>query len=276
MKKSLLLSALLGAAPIFAAPMYYTLTGKIILIPQDQGGYAAAHGIAVGNTFSYIFVVDTAQAGVIIEKGAVGYRVDTVNTGTGYRADYFFDSLVTPSLFSAAITDSSNGVFYGFQTATKIGTSALYNAAFQTIIGDSHRETQVLINLKDTSATDFLPKVGATLSATELYADSSGATSSAALNLTVAAISATKPSSGVLPRAAAQARLQARMAGGDLLIRNASGHGAQAHIVNAAGQDLLDLTLGENAKVPASALPRGLFFLRMKSVEGESFQAFVR
>lgn len=216
MRKPLLLAAFaLGSA--CAAPMYYTFTGTVALLVDDKGGYAAAHDIKAGTGVSYVFQVDTARAAFFLDKGAKTEMADSIDEGRGYRADYFFDSLVTPSLFSAAVTDNASGEFMGYHTATSLGTTMRYSAALQTILGDNAKQTQVLLYLMNAGATEFLPKLNDMISATEMYNDGSTATSSVSMNLKCTGISATKPAA-IRPIARAHGHRPGARSAGSLLI----------------------------------------------------------
>ncbi|MDB5102494.1 MAG: hypothetical protein JWP91_183 [Fibrobacteres bacterium] len=266
MKKTLLLLAALGAMNAFPVPTYYTFTGKINFVPQDQGGYAAAHGIRAGNAVTYVFAVDTAVNGFTKSKGAKLTKPDSINEGTGYRADYYFDSLIAPSLFSPAVTDSSSGSFFGFHTASKLGANFRYAAAFQTIIGDNKHFTQVIINIGDATATTFLPVVGAQVTASEAYSDSSAAASSASMTMTLTGVSATRPVIGIRPTGPMrQGWMQADLRNGALVLRNRSGGRAEASILGLSGKTLQAISMEEYATMPLAGLPRGLYLLRMES-----------
>jgi hypothetical protein len=215
LKPFLIAAFALGSAG--AAPMYYTFSGKVGLLVEDKGGYAAAHDIKGGTAVDYVFEVDTARLGFFLDKSAKTEMADSIDEGRGYRADYFFDSLVTPSLFSAAVTDDASGEFMGYHTATKLGTSMRYSAALQTIIGDNAKQTQVLLYLMNSGETEFLPKLNDVISGTESYNDGATATSSVSLNLKCTGISATKPSA-IRPLARTLSRRADAHLSGSLLI----------------------------------------------------------
>jgi hypothetical protein len=278
MKKILSLLVAFGVMPAFAAPAYFTFTGTITFVPSDVGGYAAAHGISRGRAVTYVFLVDTTVNGFVKESGAKRIKPDSINEGRGYRADYFFDSLVTPSLFSAAVTDSNSGSFFGYHVTTTSGTTVNNTAALQMILGDQDHFTQVIVYIPNPASAVFLPAVGTAVSATELYNDSSAGTSSASMSMTLTAISDTRPVIGVrTPGPARPAWLSAGFQDGSLVMRNRSGGAASARILDAAGKTALRLSLGQDAAIPASALPRGPFFLRVSAPDrGEPvLRAFV-
>lgn len=266
MKKFALILALLSLAYAFPAPVYYTFTGTIAFIPVDQGGYAASHGIKVGGPVTYIFVVDTALNGFTKYAGTPVNKND-VNTGeSGYTSNYFFDSLITPSLFSAAVSDTGTGAYYGYHTITSSGGVTRYSTALQTMIGNPDRETQIIIGVPDTGAANWLPKLGKSVSATESYIDSSAAASSASVTLVLTSISDTRPSNGIrLPGTAASSWMSAELQAGALVIQNHSGKKASARIMDAAGKTMVALSIGEKAVVPAAALPAGRLFLEVTS-----------
>src|SRR5437879_2585688 len=114
MKKSILFLAAIALGSACAAPLYYTFTGTVVLVADDQGGYAAAHGIKAGTAVSFVFDVDTSRLAYYLDKGVKTELQDSINEGQGYRADYFFDSLITPSLFSPVVTDNTSGQFMGY------------------------------------------------------------------------------------------------------------------------------------------------------------------
>jgi len=193
MKTSVLLLAAVALGSAWAAPMYYTFSGTVGLVASDMGGYAASHNIKAGTAVSFVFEVDTARVAYFLDKGVETEMQDSIDVGQGYHADYFFDSLVTPSLFSPAVTDNSSGEFMGYHTATKLGTNMSYSAAIQTILGDDATQTQLIIYLTNAGETEFLPKLNEVVSATEMYNAGSTASSAVSLNLKCTGISATKP-----------------------------------------------------------------------------------
>ncbi len=267
MKKSffpLIIIAVLSVISAFSEPIYYTFTGTISFLPQDMGGYAATHNIRVGNTVTYIFAVDTAQMGFTKYQGAKTNKPDSLNEGTGYRADYFFDSLITPSLFSAAVTDNNSGSYFGYHISSKLGTLIRNSAALQTIIGDGNRYTQIIVSIPNSTSAVFLPVVGTSFSVTEAYANGSTAASSASMTMTLTAISNTKPSVGIHSQhtVSSQAWMQANLAGDFLVLQNRSGYKAQAKIFDVSGKTSISLTLNGKTYIPVSTLPHGLFFLK--------------
>jgi hypothetical protein len=70
-------------------------------------------------------------------------------------------------------------------------------AAFQVTFGNPDHQTEFQISIPGSTDQVFLPVVGATVTAGESYVDSSVATSSASMTLTLTAVSATKPSIGI-------------------------------------------------------------------------------
>ncbi|GEM_PF-3261771 len=274
---AIVFAIVLCIAPAHAAPTYYTFSGKVSIVAADKGGYAAAHDIKAGTSVTFIFAVDTSRLAYNRFKGVTETRADSINSGTGYHADYFFDSLITPSLFQGAVTDTASGSFLGYHTVTKIGANTRYSLAFQTIIGNSEHGTQVFINMLDSGAADYMPKVGTAVAATEDFFDSTLANSSVSLTLTCTAVGSTKPTIGVrVPAPAASAWMHAEMRDGTLLLQNHSGRMASPWIRNAAGKNLLVLSLNSETAIPAAALPQGTLFLEV-AAPGESerfFRAF--
>lgn len=275
MKKIALVLAAIAYS--FSAPTYYTFTGKVTFLVGDVGGYAASHGIHAGSPVTYIFAVDTSRNAYTRFDGITDVKPDSINVGTGYRADYFFDSLIAPSLFSPAVTDTASGSYLGYHTATIIEMKSRYSLAFQTMIGNPDHGTQILFYLPDSGFVDFMPKVGTAVSASESYLDSSAASFSASLSMTLTAISNTRPSNGLRPIAsAASSWFGADLDGESLLLRNHSGNKAAVRVMDASGKTVVTLSMGEKAALPASHLPRGKFFLEVTSPGrgGPVMQAF--
>lgn len=260
MKKSVFLSVILGAATAFSAPMYFTFTGKVTLVPQDQGGYAAAHGIARGSAVTYVFKVDTALDGYSMSKGVKTPNADNIDSATGEGTNYFFDSLIVPSLFSDVIHDSTSGEYFGYAN----NRSGYVSSAIQTIIGDANRYTQVILYLPGTTL-NFLPQVGDTIRSTEGYTDSSTASADVSTILVCTAIGDTPPASiGNFSRnLSAQSTIWAGLQGGSLMVQNHSGRETEARILNAAGRTTLSLLFNESVSLPVSGLPKGLFVLQV-------------
>jgi hypothetical protein len=266
MKKIAPIIAALAIASI-SAPMYYTFTGKVIFVAADEGGYAAAHGIRAQSPVSFVFVVDTARLAYNRMDGTTIMKPDTT-TGPGYSADYFFDSLITPSLFSGAIGDNESGSFLGYRTRTDFGSTTHYSLAFQTIIGNPDPATQLIINIPDSGAADWMPKVGQAVAAVESYTDSTAANSSASMTLTLTAISAIRPA-GVRPAAPVAANwLETRLLEGSLLLENRSGRKAMAKVRDASGKTVGSQSIGEKATLPLASLPRGELFLEVTAGAG--------
>jgi hypothetical protein len=274
MKKAILILTALTIAYSFSAPIYFTFTGKVNLVPSDVGGYAAAYGIHAGSPVTYIVVLDTAQNGYTRFDGTITDKPDINNEG--YRANYFFDSLVAPSLFSPAVTDDASGSFFGYQTVTTLGASSRYSVAFQTLIGTPDTGTQIIIYVPDTSATVFLPKVGDVVTATESYNKGSAASSSVSMSLTLTAIGGTKPSNGVRSYVhMASTWMNAEVREGSLLLRNHSGKKAMVKVMDASGKAIFALSMGDKAAISLSSLPRGELFLEVTATGGEPvLQAF--
>lgn len=261
--KTLPLLAMAALVPCaFASPLYFTLKGKVVLVPADQGGYAAAHGIKAGTPVTYIFEVDTALQGYSLFGTDKNVPSDSSPSETNHT-NYFFDSLITPAVFAGAFTSDGSGSFSGYHSSISLGQSSINNVVFQYESGYPEHGTTVVVYIPDTSATDFLPKVGAVLSATEDYGDSSVATSSVSMSLTVTAISTTRPSALRPAAPTAQPWLQATNDGNTLILRNGSGEIAEAALLTAAGKSALRFNLGETARLPLAGLPHGLFILRV-------------
>lgn len=269
MKRFILIGAVLAISASFSAPQYYTFNGKINFVPSDIGGYAATHGIRAGVAVTYLFVVDTARTAYTLHNGTPNNMPDTLNEGTGYRADYFFDSLITPSLFSPAVTDSSSGSYLGYRTTTKSGANFRYALAFQTTIGNPDHRTQIVLFVPDTGSSNFLPKVGDVVSATEAYKNGSTASSSASMSLTLTAISNTKPANLLRPgKPMASAWMEAELRNGTLILQNHSGKKAVAKVLDASGKTSLAYSVGEWAAIPLATLPSGRLFLEVTSQGG--------
>jgi hypothetical protein len=184
-------------ANAFPASMYYTFTGTIGFVPEDRGGYAAAHGIRSGSPVTYIFEVDTAREAFTKFQGTKEPKPDLNNPG--YAANYFFDSLITPSLFSPAVTDSASGSYLGYRIIITSGSIVRRSFQFQVTIGNPDKRAQVILSFPDTTENDFMPKIGTKAAGAETYIDSSVASSSATSTLTCTAISSTRPSLAVRP-----------------------------------------------------------------------------
>ena len=261
MKKSILILAAL-VAQAFSAPTYFIFTGRINFIPSDNGGYAAAHDIKVGNTVVYVFAVDTTQNGYT-QDGSVRTDKNDINN-TGYKSDNFLDTLIYPSLFSPAFTDISVGSFFGYRNSITSGAKTTYTEAFQTILGNGTQQTQLIIYIPDTSATDWLPKVGTAVTATEVYAGPSSATSSASMTMTCTSVGSTKPAIGIRAgRGPSQPWLRSGIEGGALIIRNGSGSDALMSLLDARGKTGFAMRVGEKTLIPVSALPRGRYLLEV-------------
>jgi len=235
MKKSAILVAALSVSCAFAAPLYFTFVGPISFVPEDRGGYAAAHNIRVGTTVAYVFVVDTTLEGFTKFQGTKKTTPDINNPG--YAADYFFDSLITPSLFSPAVTDSASGSYLGFRTIIS-GTMVRHSLQLQTTIGNPDKRAQVILSFADTGGVAFLPKVGDKAAGTETYIDSSVASSSATMTMTCTAVSATRPSSLFRPLSSASRSLRAVSRGENVYFLNRNGSGAVVDVRNAAGKSV--------------------------------------
>ncbi|MEO7424604.1 MAG: hypothetical protein ABI036_05410 [Fibrobacteria bacterium] len=273
MKKTAFILAAFAIAYSFSAPIYFTFTGKVGFVPSDAGGYAAAHDIKPGSTVTYFFVVDTSAAPYSRLDGTTTLKSDIANAG--YRADYFFDSLIAPSLFSPAVADSASGSFFGYHTTTSSGTSALNTVAFQTLIGNPDHGTQVILYIPDTSSTVFLPKVGDVVSGSEAYVGPSGASSSATLSLTLTAIGNARPNA-FRPRVRAAGNwMSAELLEGSLMLRNRSGEKAVAKVLDASGRTFAFRSLEEKTVIPAASWPRGKLFLEVTPARGKPIlQAF--
>ena len=260
MRNSIFLSAFLGAMTVFSAPTYYTFTGKVNFVPQDQGGYAAAHGIAHGSAVTYVFKVDTSLNGYTLTKGVKDTNTDIPDAGTGRSTNYFFDTLIVPSLFSAAIHDRTSGSYFGYSNQL----NSHVTSAIQTIIGNANHNTQVIIYLPDTTI-NFLPHLGDSVQSTEGFSDSSTASSSVTMTLVVTGISNTPPASigNRFPTLTAQPWVWAGLQGGSLWVQNHSGHNAEVRILNASGTTTQSLLCGESVSLPMSGLPQGIFVLRV-------------
>jgi hypothetical protein len=270
MKSLLILSTLLSAFEAGAATTYYTFTGKIVFIPQDDGGYAASHGIKVGNTVTQVWAVDTGRLGFDLQDGVRTDKPDTSGTGGGYFADMFYDSLVTPSLFSPAVTDLSSGSYFGFRTVTTLGTQSRYSTALQVIIGPRTGQTQVIVTVPDSGKAEFLPKIGTTVSVVEGYTRGTDA-SSASLTMTCTAIGTTLPNIAVRPAPGAGPRwADIDWNGGTLLVRTLPGRAAAASIRDASGRRVFAAPRAETIRIPAASLPRSPFVLELTG-NGASF-----
>lgn len=263
------------AASAFAAPKYYTFTGTVIFVVQDQGGYAAAHNIKSGSAVTYVFAVDVANNGYSLLDGKKTDMPDSIMPTPGHKTDYFYDSLTTASVFSAAFPATQEGTFFGYHSTTTYGSSTLNSAVFQSLIGLPEHGTQIIINIPDTSSVDFLPKLNAAVTATENYVDSTAANSSVSMTMKLTAISDTKPSNGVRPVAATGgAWLRAAWNGGSLVVRNGSGRPAHGALLDAAGKTMKEFALGETAMLPPESLPEGFFVLKATTEGGAAAAAF--
>ena len=261
---SLLVIAIFGAINAFTAPLYFTFTGKINFVPQDIGGYAAAHGYRAGVEVTYIVVVDTARIGYTELNGVKKNQPDSINEGRGYRADYFFDSLLTPSLFSPAVTDLSSGSNLGYHITMKLGANTSNTASFQVTIGNPNHRTQIQVTIPNSTDNLFLPVVGTSVTASEAYMNSSVASSSASMSMTLIAVSATRPSIGIRALSRLdQSWMRADFQDGSLSMRNNTGRMLSASILNLEGKIVRALSLGAVASFPASSLPRGIFLLKV-------------
>jgi hypothetical protein len=273
MEKTTLILAAITLTHSFSAPIYFTFTGKVAFVPADVGGYAAAHGIKAGTPVSYFFVVDTSADAYTRFEGTTDLKPDIANPG--YRADYYFDSLIAPSLFSPAVTDGASGSFFGYHTLTTLGTSVRNTVAFQTLIGNPDHGTQIIITLTDTSSTRFLPKLGDVVSATEAYVDSSAASSSASMSMTLTGISGTKPNALRAPVPAAGNWMSAELQDGNLILRNLSGGKAVVKVLDAGGKTVASRSIEEKAALSVASLPRGKLFLEAIPAHGKPVrQAF--
>src|SRR3954464_15833899 len=103
-----------------SALTYFTFTGAIDEVSDDEGGYAAAHGVKAGNYVSYVFAVDTARKAYSIADGQKTELNDSTSTVIDYQVDFFFDSLVTAPIFSTAAAKDS-GSFVGMRVKTAFG-----------------------------------------------------------------------------------------------------------------------------------------------------------
>jgi hypothetical protein len=263
MKKAAFIPAAFCIAYAFSAPTYYTFTGTVSFLASDVGGYAAAHGIHAGSAVTYYVAVDTARSGYDKFRGVVEPKPDINNPG--YTADYFFDSLLTPSLYSPAVTDTASGSNLGYHTVTTSGTTTRYSLAFQFTFGNPDHRTQLLINIPDSGKADFMPKVGAKVAAVESYVDSSIANSGASMFLTLTAISGTRPNALRPASPATAAWMNTEWRNGDLVILNHSGKPASAKIMDVSGKKILAQTLGEKSVLSLSTFPHGSLFLEVSA-----------
>ena len=274
MKKSAFAMVALSAAYAFAAPVYYTFVGTIGFVPEDRGGYAAAHNIRPGAAVNFVFVVDTALAAFTKFQGVKEPKPDIGNPG--YDANYFFDSLITPSLFSGAVTDSASGSYLGYRITTTVGARVSHSLQFQVTTGNPDKRAQIIVSIPDSGRTDWMPRVGDKAAGAETYIDSSVASSSATMTLTCTAVSSTRPN-GIRARAAGNASgMRAVSRGESVYFENRTGTMVTVAIMDAMGKTLLSRSIGDRAEIPLSYLPRGELFLEAKGPGGSLRQAIFR
>lgn len=274
MKKSTLLVVALTAAGAFAAPMYYTFVGTIGFVPEDRGGYAAAHNIRPGSTVNLVFVADTAREAFTKFQGVVKLKPDISNPG--YAANNFFDSLLTPSLFSGAVTDSASGSYLGYRITTTVGTRVSHSFQLQVTTGNPDKRAQVILSFPDSGRADWMPRVGDKAAGTETYIDSSVASSSATMTLTCTAVSSTRPN-GIRARAIGNAHgMRAVSRGESVYFENRTGKMVTVAIMDASGKTVLSRSIGGRSEISLRSLPRGELFLEAKGPGGSLRQALYR
>lgn len=210
----LLVALALGTA--CAEPVYYSFTGVVTQVLQFGGQYTSEQ---TGGSVSFVLEVDTARPAYILNRGAKSEIKDTLDAGQGYRADHYFDSLITPSFFTPIVSPAS-GKFVVSHTAKQSGADAGYTANFLVEQGNSgeknYRFTMTMLNR---DANKFLPKLDEMVLADAIYWEGSGTPYQAVIEMEMfcTAISPTKPNA-IRERAhERRSRVGARMAGGFLI-----------------------------------------------------------
>jgi hypothetical protein len=262
MMKIITLLAMLLAGHSPAAVTYYTFAGTIASIDQDAGDFLKRLKLKEGDSLKYHFAVDTSQPGYV-ESGP-GSRIafrDTVNTEDSSSIDYFFDSLVAPTVFAPMAEGRSHSIYCGSIASSEVGPDRIH---FEHI--HSGGDTVVTVSLNVSDPSGYMPDLGALVSGMESFlVASSGDHSFFTTELQLVAISDKKPETAILPGtpAARSAWVQAFPDGDRLILRNRSGRKAQARILDGSGKTWISESMGAYRELFLGALPGGVYLVRV-------------
>ena len=162
-------------------PRYYTFTGTISQITQDDIGAIQAAGLSAGDTVSYTFLLDFgSQASFMSNGGTFSIYTDT-ETDDYFYADYVCGSSLNP-VGGGAFNSASYSKEWNYGVMSEPPVSGVYSRLW----GNSDNNKLIIFS-NDAVAADW--KVGDTMSASSYAYDSTGAYSLLQTDVTLTAIS---------------------------------------------------------------------------------------
>lgn len=234
-----------GAIASGAATRYCTFAGRISEIDQGFAAVPDSLGIRVGDTVSYVFAVDRERP------------TSDPRTFSGIRYEYLFDSLASPSLFSAMVENRRWGTNYAISTSFIVSYVKHHQLSLYTTTGESARNTQVfsgIIHLTDT--TDILPKPGAQTQLSEVYYVNNSAAASVKIAAVLTAVEDSPPNVLSLQKPKKNKPRMTRR-GDAWEISGPEGVPIRATLFDASGRTLSGIA-GQGARQPLRGFPAAL------------------